>query len=142
MKLYTDGSSKDGIGGWAFVRADNEFHISGKIANSTNNIAELTAILEALRYARSVASTSVSIFSDSQYCIKALTVWHKKWQRNGWITYDGEPVANRQIIMEILSLIKASKMRVKFVWVRGHDGERLNSVADSLAKQARLTYDN
>ena len=48
---------------------------------STNNHAELGAILIALQYAKQNGDSSVEIRSDSQYSISAITVWSHGWRR-------------------------------------------------------------
>src|ERR1017187_2977580 len=72
----------------------------------TINAMELMAINLALDHPN---TKYVTIYSDSQYCISALTVWYKNWQRNDWKTPLGEPVKNKELIQEILAKLKTKK---------------------------------
>lgn len=83
--------------------------------DKTNNIAELRAIQSALfilennhQYINKLKD--IVIISDSQYSIKAVTEWYKKWQRNGWLNSTKQPVANREIIEDILEKLEKLKM--------------------------------
>ena len=50
------------------------------VEGCTNNIAELYAILAALK----ITSGDIDIYSDSEYSINCLTNWYQTWQNNGW----------------------------------------------------------
>lgn len=105
----------------------------GNAARATNNQMELTAIREALLNAPETA-TEILIRSDSRYSIDALTKWVHGWRRRGWKTADGKDVANRELIEEILVL--SATRRVRYEWVRGHDGDEWNEAADAHARGA------
>lgn len=76
MKIYTDGSSwpNPGPGGWGIVikNGSEDLSLSGFLAHTTSNQAELTAILQALKFSRRLAGDIV-IFTDSKYCQRMLT---------------------------------------------------------------------
>jgi ribonuclease HI len=74
------------------------------------------------------------IHSDSQYSISALTLWHKSWEQHGWMTPNGEPVKNKELIQSILKKMRTKKF-VRFVKVKAHTGIPLNSVVDYLAQE-------
>jgi ribonuclease HI len=67
---------------------------------TTNNRMELAAILGALKNIPS--GLPVMLYTDSLYSQKALTYQWKNWRHNNWLTQDGKPVKNRQIIERIL----------------------------------------
>jgi ribonuclease HI len=134
LTVATDGSAlgNPGPGGWAWVRADRTVESSGEAAaRTTNNAMELAAIAAALRAHPGVA---LVIESDSQYAINCVTRWAHGWARRGWVTKDNKPVANRELIEEILAL--SAGRSVEYRWVRGHDGHVANERADMLARNA------
>lgn len=128
--IYTDGSSKQGYAGWAYIVVEGDKIIKERAEAlpypSTNNEAELTAILMALKENPNI----LTIYSDSQYCIKSITDWSKVWQKNGWKTSQGKPVQNQEYIKEILSLVTPNH---QFIHVYGHTGNVYNERCDQLA---------
>ena len=78
--IYTDGgcSGNPGPGGWAFVVSENgeikEYRSGGDKA-TTNNKMELTAVINALKYAKSIEEREVTILTDSQYVKNGITQW-------------------------------------------------------------------
>lgn len=153
IRIYTDGSAsvRDRTGGWGFVAFCGERRLerSGAREDTTNNEMELTAILEALKSLKRTTHR-VTIYTDSQYCQGALNHWHKAWVDNGWISSAGKPVANKELIQEILQE-RASKARwmsedgcpmlrrISIRWIKGHNGHEHNERADELAGLARRT---
>lgn len=93
MKIYTDGAtSGNGFpgakGGWAFIILDDEDNIikegKGFVPNATNNICELTALIEGC--SEIDCNEPVTVYSDSAYCINCYKQrWYRNWKRNGWI---------------------------------------------------------
>ncbi len=141
---YVDGSSLSnpgGPGGTGFVVLDREraalrfggtrFERDGAFA-VTNNRMELRAVLEALEGLP--AGESVHVVSDSRYVVDALSKWIHGWRRKGWRTAAGEPVLNRDLIESADATARA--LRVRWSWVRGHDGHPVNEVVDALAQAA------
>jgi ribonuclease HI len=106
----------------------------------TNQRAELTAILRALNVAPE--HRDVQIYTDSQYAIKCVTIWHVAWQRNNWSTSLGRPVENKDLVEQIVNKIKEREEHgssTRFEWVKGHTGQNDgNSMADKLAVQGAL----
>ena len=98
----------------------------------TNNRMELRAVLEALDGLP--AGEQVEVISDSRYVVDALSKWIHGWRRKGWRTAAGEPVLNRDLIEAIDAQGRA--LRVRYSWVRGHDGHAVNEVVDQLAQAA------
>ena len=133
--IYTDGacSGNPGPGGWAaiLISGDTRKEISGGSKNTTNNIMELTAILEglkALKYA-----CEVEVYSDSAYSVNAFNQgWIYNWVKKGWKTADGSPVKNKEIWEELYNLTKIHN--VKFFKVKGHSDDELNNRCDELAR--------
>lgn len=136
--IYCDGSvyPNPGKAGWAFVVYDDQdqeiHHDSGAIEHGTNNIAEMTALLRSLQWAR---DKPVVIHSDSQYTVRGTNEWMQGWRRKNWIRA-GEPIPNASLWQQISD---ARQPMHRVVWVRGHVGLRGNERADELAGLARLS---
>jgi ribonuclease HI len=141
---FSDGSAltnPGGPGGTGFVVLDRErpalrFGGTRWVEDGgfpvTNNRMELRAVLEALHGLPDGAT--VEVVSDSRYVIDALSKWIHGWRKKGWRTASGEPVLNRDLI-EALDA-RASALRVRYSWVRGHDGHPVNEIVDGLAQAA------
>ncbi len=141
---FCDGSAlvnPGGPGGTGFVVLDRSrpavrfggtrWVVDGGFA-VTNNRMELRAVLEALDGLP--AGEQVEVISDSRYVIDALSKWIAGWRRKGWRTAAGGPVSNRDLIEAID--VRASALKVRYSWVRGHDGHAVNEVVDLLAQAA------
>ena len=133
--IYTDGacSGNPGPGGWAaiLIYGDNKKEISGGSQETTNNIMELTAILEGLKALK--FECEVEVYSDSAYSVNAFNQgWIYNWMKKGWKTANGEPVKNKEIWQELYSLTQ--KHKVTFNKVKGHSDDELNNRCDELAR--------
>lgn len=125
-----------------------ELTLSAAIAEgaSTNNRAELTALLEALRTATKIdpdGARRMYVYSDSKVMIDSLTLWSGNWRKNNWMRPDGKPVANADLIKNIYDEIESSSTQrhVSFVHVRAHTNaidwrSKWNREADRLARLA------
>ncbi|MTE11871.1 ribonuclease H family protein [Nocardia aurantiaca] len=134
--VSTDGSclrNPGGAIGWAWVNHAGGA-ASGGAASGTNQIAELRALLEAVR--AHPGAEPLLIESDSLYAIKCASEWINGWRTNGWKTSTGGAVKNVELIQQIDRAIAARPGPVRFRWVRGHVGNYFNEQADALAGQA------
>ena len=105
--------------------------VSGGEANSTNNRVEIIAGIEAIKFCtEKFPGRTIFIYSDSQYLVKGAMQWIGKWKRNGWSRGSGE-VKNLDLWKELELLVSAKN--TIFRWVRGHNGNHWNEVADKLA---------
>ena len=83
----------------------------------TNNKAELTAIKKALELCeKKNIKEKIIVFTDSDYSIKAITLWYPNWIKSG----DIEKKKNTDILSEIEPLY--NKMNIKFQHIRAHTG--------------------
>ena len=119
--IYTDGacSGNPGPGGWAAILMykDKQKEISGGMKNTTNNVMELTAVIEALKILK--RPCKVNIYSDSAYVVNAfLQHWIDGWQRNNWKTSDKKDVKNKELWLELINLTKIHN--ITFHKVKGH----------------------
>lgn len=136
ITVSTDGSclrNPGGAIGWAWANHDGT-HASGGAPSGTNQIAELTAVLEAIH--AHPGDEPLRIEADSQYAIKCSSEWVHGWKRKGWRTASGGPVQNLALIQAIDRAIAERPGPVAFAWVRGHRGDRFNEQADELAGAA------
>ena len=125
LVIYTDGSclkNPDGPSGWGYVIVDDEEIVkenSGGIASSTNNRAELMAVIRALDEGKS----SCYIFTDSKYVINcAKGEWKRSKNTDLWAEYE-EAVRGQEI---------------EWSWVKGHSNNRFNERVDALAREAAI----
>lgn len=137
ITIYTDGacSGNPGPGGWAAVLLfeGNKKEISGGEKNTTNNIMELTAIIEGLKALKE--ECEVEVYSDSAYSVNAFNQgWIYNWMKKGWKKADGNKVKNQELWQELYELTK--KHKVTFNKVKGHSDVELNNRCDELARKA------
>tara|TARA_B100000768_G_C11051830_1_gene278691 strand:+ start:166 stop:594 length:429 start_codon:yes stop_codon:yes gene_type:complete len=135
--IYTDGacSGNPGPGGWGAVIFDgnkNQVNISGRIEGTTNNRMELIAPIMALKKIKN--DSKITIYTDSTYVKNGITVWIKKWEKNGWISSNRKIVKNKDLWLELNDL--CCKNFVIWKWVKGHGTNKYNNLADELATQA------
>lgn len=135
--IYTDGacSGNPGPGGWGAILMykDAKKEISGGMKETTNNIMEITAVVEALK--RLKVESEVQVYSDSAYTVNAFNQgWIYNWMKNGWKTAGGDPVKNKELWQELYALTK--KHKVEFIKVKGHADNEFNNRCDEMAREA------
>ena len=125
LKLYTDGACSNNqgdvnFGGWGTILEFGEHtkELYGGEKNTTNNRMELTAVIEGFR-ALKRDGLKVEVYSDSSYVMNCFRdKWYVNWQKNGWKNSKKEPVENRELWEELISLTE--KHLVRFFRVKGH----------------------
>ncbi len=137
VEIYTDGActGNPGPGGYGVVLlfGDRREELSGGFRLTTNNRMEMMAAIAGLQSLP--ASYTVTLYSDSQYVVNAITKgWAKKWRANGWKRNSKEKAVNPDLWALMLDLCDQHK--VDFRWVRGHSGNTENERCDRLAVQA------
>lgn len=137
VTIYTDGacSGNPGPGGWGtiLIYKDTKKEISGKADKTTNNIMEITAVIEGLKLLKEPCN--VKIYSDSAYVVNAFKEnWIEGWIKRNWQNSKKEPVKNKELWLELLNLTKTHN--VEFLKVKGHSDNELNNRCDELARQA------
>ena len=124
-----------GPGGWGAILMyeQSKKEISGAKKDTTNNIMEITAVLEALKLLKE--ECNVEIYSDSAYVVNAFNQgWIYNWLKNGWKTSGKDPVKNKELWQELYSLTQ--KHKVKFTKVKGHADNEFNNRCDEMARAA------
>ena len=147
--VFSDGAAKGnpGPGGWGvvIVTPDGQVcELGGSVAHTTNNRMELTGAIRALDHLQGVPG-KVDLFTDSTYVIKGIREWIWAWRRRGWKTAEGGDVLNRELWEALQALVDArGRGGVEWHYVRGHVGtpgnERADEIADTLARQGRVTF--
>lgn len=141
VTIYTDGacSGNPGPGGWGAIlmMGENKKEISGGSANTTNNIMELTAVIEALKMLK--RPCKVNVYSDSAYVVNAfIQKWIYGWMKKGWKTAGNEPVKNKELWQELYELTKIHD--VTFNKVKGHADNEFNNRCDELARMESAKF--
>ena len=135
ITIYTDGacSGNPGKGGWAAVIIEdkNERTISGSEPLTTNNRMELSAVINALK---EVGSAELDIYTDSKYVKNGIESWIKNWKINGWMTAAKQPVKNKDLWLELDTLV--SEKAIGWKWVKGHSNDHYNTIVDEAARKA------
>ena len=124
-----------GPGGWGTILMwkDNKKELSGGVKVTTNNIMEITAVIEGLKTLK--FECEVEIYSDSAYVVNAFNNhWIENWKKNNWKTANKEPVKNKELWEELYALTK--KHKVTFIKVKGHSDNEYNNRCDELARNA------
>jgi ribonuclease HI len=136
IKIFTDGSalsnsSNAKAGAAMYIPSLNIVY--SKYMRGTNNQAELSAILFALRYIEKFSEKEYEFYTDSMYCINILT--KTKTAKK-----------NKELIKEIFDLIDSLNINITFIHVRAHTKSdtfesKCNAIVDKKAREAALKCD-
>lgn len=134
VTIYTDGaaSGNPGPGGYGVVMEAGKHRkeLWGGFRMTTNNRMELLAVIEGLEALKN-PGTEVKVVSDSKYVIDAVEKgWVFGWEKKGFAKKK-----NPDLWKRFLQVYRQHKVR--FHWVRGHNGHPQNELCDQLAVAAR-----
>lgn len=107
---------------------------------STNNFAELSAVLEGLKACYKESVKFINIICDSEYTLNVIKRDMHTWANNNWYTAAGKPVSNVSTIKELylfINNLKSCGVKISASWVRGHSDIAGNTQADILSNVAR-----
>lgn len=123
--VCTDGpslnnGSPDSGCGWAckLIYRGHEKMKSGGDKGKTNNVMEMTAVLQAMR-AITDKSILVEVFSDSKYVVETL---------NGNFKIKKNAELWKELMVE-----KEKFADIRFIWIKGHDKNVHNNEVDRMA---------
>ena len=128
----------------------------------TNNVAELLACIEAIKFFIALPNFNkecdkIIIYTDSSYTINSMTNWAHTWKKNDWKKYNSrkrkyQEIQNKELIVELYNLTHhiTHNYRVQYIHVRSHQPEPThlsqddvqykiwlgNKIADKLATDA------
>ncbi len=124
--IYTDGASRGNPGPASFGvfitdEAGYSMELKGALGHQTNNFAEYTAVIEALKWLSLHTEKAAELRSDSELLIKQLTGEYK-------VKSD----TIKPLHAEIKSLLLNNELNVQFKHVR----REFNKEADRLANEA------
>jgi ribonuclease HI len=134
VTLYTDGaaSGNPGPGGYGVVLESGKHRkeLWGGYRRTTNNRMELLAVIVGLESLKR-PGTEVLVVSDSKYVIDAVEQrWVFDWEKKGYAKKKNPDLWHR-----FLKIYRQHKVR--FQWIRGHNGHAQNELCDKLAVAAR-----
>lgn len=132
-EIYCDGSYQSSInsGGWSAIVVKDGVVVKklyqGYIG-TTNNRMEIMAVIGALNYFKT--PTNIKIYSDSQYVVNSICNKHVyKW-------FDEKDYSKKNLDLWFKLLDLLDLHNVTFEWVKGHDTNKLNNLADKFAVHA------
>lgn len=132
--VYTDGSAKaGGPGGWGFVLKPSHgapVEGYGKAADTIAKVMEYRAVAEAI--AALPDGASALVFSDNMSLVENLARKLDVWRQNDFKKVDPLVVAD---VRRIAEAIVAKNLRLRWQWVKSHNGNAGNERADALAAQ-------
>lgn len=150
LKIYTDGSclhkanitgSAIGPGGWAYVVTDGNkvlYTNDGSEKDTTNGRMEVLAMANALHYlfynkdVEVVKNLSnIILISDSQYVINGLKTWLPGWKNKNFSN-----IKHPTLWKKIDEFRQPFLSKLSYQWVKGHNGDPNNELADQLAQNA------
>lgn len=133
--IYTDGaaSGNPGPGGYgALLMTPDKKHYKELFEGfraTTNNRMELLAVIVALEKIKR-PGCNVVVYSDSKYVVDAVEKgWLFTWEKTGF-----KKKKNADLWKRFLEVYR--KHLVKFIWVKGHNGNKYNERCDELAVAA------
>lgn len=135
--IYTDGACirNPGPGGYGVVLLHKKVRkeLSAGYRKTTSNRMEILAAIKGLEGLKQ--RCRVTLYSDSQYLVKAMTQgWVKRWRANGWKRNRNDKALNSDLWDRLLNLCECHQ--VEFRWVRGHANNAENRRCDQLATEA------
>jgi ribonuclease HI len=137
IKIYTDGacSGNPGPGGWGalLIYKDKSKQIYGSVAHTTNNQMELMAAIEAISCVKKPCA--IELYTDSIYLRDGMTKWLPNWQKNNWQKRGNNAIKNLELWQKLATL--ADTHDVIWHWVKAHNGDEGNEIADKLAVKGR-----
>lgn len=141
LEIYCDGGCRGNqtsanVGGWGayLVWGERTLELYGGQPNTTNNKMELLGAIEGLRAVKN-KDVPVDVFVDSAYVLNGITQWVHGWIKKGWVNSKKEPVANKELWLQLLDE-KKKFSDITFHKVKGHSDNVGNNMADALANRA------
>jgi ribonuclease HI len=133
VTIYSDGSCNNhdkNRGGYGLVVIRGEEvrqYCGGSYFNTTSARMEILGAIQALKKVE--VGEIVEVFIDNEYVVNALD---KRWVFN-WERTNFRGKKNVDLWKRFLIEYRRLYGKVKLTWIRGHDGNYFNELADALA---------
>ena len=133
ITIYTDGAAKGnpGPGGYGAILQSGPHYkeISQGFRLTTNNRMELLSVIVCLEMLKQ-DGCEVVVYSDSKYVVDAVEKnWIGGWVKRGWKNVKNPDLWKRYLVV-------AQRHKVRFKWIKGHNGHQMNERCDFLAVEA------
>lgn len=145
IEIYCDGSARNQgkenpYGAWGYVILENGINIKESTEmeiSTTNNRMELMSIISPLKWMlENSIIRDVTIYSDSEYCVKGLNERIDNWQKSNW---KKGKIKNQDLWIELQAL-KQRMNSINLVWVKAHTKDNIwNNYVDMLCSS---NYEN
>lgn len=127
------------VAAWAYLVTAPGYRNSASAGEfgSTNNRMELLGLINALSDLKDqgLNRQSVTGVLDSQYVLNGINKhWLRGWQRRGWKTASGTPVANKELWQRVANLLPMFP-KLTLTWTKGHAQNAGNNFVDRLLNQ-------
>ena len=136
--IWTDGSAnnkthdKGGYGIVAKYKDHTEQWSKGSYVETTSARMEIKAMIHALIVIRS--EYNIVLHCDNQYVVNALAKgWVFNWENNNWKNRENTDLWKQ--FLEVYRTWDNPEQQISFHWVKGHNGDPMNELADHLAKK-------
>lgn len=147
IKIYTDGAffshSGKPYAGYGYVIPSKGIQVSQPLdGEKTNNRAELTAIISAIKACKSFEDVVLNVYTDSQYAMRCFGETGMKYAKNNF-KQGSKDVPNKDLIIKALNLRKRHPdlviHHVKAHTTNTDADSNANAVADELADRGAIT---
>lgn len=127
------------VAAWAYLVTAPGYRNSASAGEfgSTNNRMELLGLINALSDLKDqgLNRQPVTGVLDSQYVLNGINKhWLRGWQRRGWKTASGTPVANKELWRRVANLLPMFP-KLTLTWTKGHAQNAGNNFVDRLLNQ-------
>ncbi|NJK71525.1 MAG: hypothetical protein HC932_04750 [Thermales bacterium] len=99
---------------------------------------EYKAMIKAMLYVNQNKLDDVTFVSDSKILLSTITEWMISWEKRGW-KKSGQgkaaKIKNLDLVLRLWELKKELPIKIKYEWVKGHDGDEGNEIADELTNR-------
>lgn len=138
--IHTDGSCKDGVGGWSYTIKTKKrtYEGSGCAENTSSMRMELTAIIEALKRIQKSGNKQVVVVTDCRNIVQICNSGRlHRYSLEGWVFTDGRVNADQDLWRELAKYL--SIHNAKLQWIRSHSTNNKNNLCDEKARMARVS---
>jgi viroplasmin and RNaseH domain-containing protein len=147
LYIFTDGSYQKNLDkhSYGVLIPQIDYKYSYSFESSTNNRNELSAILHGLLYIKDIdiqklGFNKVIIVSDSDYCIKSIKEYSKKWFDDNYNILDNSK-KNLDLFIDIKKTINSINYKIDFLKVKSHTNNLdsisfYNDQVDKIAKDS------